>query len=63
VYGARWLVIERNDAAIALAPVLAGTRPGWIGPPAFSVPSADGGLPRLALFPVCTTPGDVRCGS
>jgi hypothetical protein len=25
------------------------------------VPSADGGLPRLALFPVCTIDGDPRC--
>jgi hypothetical protein len=52
-YDARWLVVERSDAAIALGPVLAGTRPTWIGP--------DGGLPRLALFPVCTTDGDTRC--
>ena len=52
-YQTRWLVLERNDAARALGPVLAGTRPPWIGPPVFSVPSADGGLPRLALFPLC----------
>lgn len=62
-YGTRWLVVERSDAARALAPVLAGTRPPWIGPPVFSVPSADGGLARLALFPVCTTPDDTRCGT
>jgi len=60
-YGAEWLVVERNDAARALAPVLAGTRPPWIGAPVFEVQAADGGLPRLALFPVCTTVGDVRC--
>ena len=60
-YDARWLVIERSDAAAALGPVLAGARPGWIGPPVFEYPSADGGLPRLALFPVCTTDGDTRC--
>jgi hypothetical protein len=52
-YQTSWLVLERNDAARALGPVLAGTRPPWIGPPVFSVPSADGGLPRLALFPLC----------
>jgi hypothetical protein len=52
-YQTSWLVIERNDAARALGPVLAGTRPPWIGPPVFSVPSADGGSPRLALFPLC----------
>lgn len=62
-YGTRWLVVERSDAARALAPVLAGTRPPWIGQSVFSVPSPDGGLPRLALFPVCTTSDDTRCGT
>jgi hypothetical protein len=60
-YDTRWLVLERDDAARALAPVLAGTRPSWIGAPVFTVPAADGGLPKLALFPVCTTTGDRRC--
>jgi hypothetical protein len=62
-YQTRWLVIERDNAARSLGPVLAGTRPAWIGPPVFTVPAADGGLPTLALFPVCTAPGDTRCGS
>jgi hypothetical protein len=60
-YGTRWLVVERADAARALAPALAGERPPWIGAPVFTIPSADGGLPRLALFPVCTVDGDTRC--
>jgi hypothetical protein len=61
-YHPRWLVVERNDAAVALGPVLRGeSRPTWIGPPAFVVPGRDGGLPALALFPVCTEPGDDRC--
>jgi hypothetical protein len=62
-YRIRWLVVERADAAAALAPVLAGIRPAWIGPAAFEVPSPDGGLPRLALFPVCVDSGDARCPS
>ena len=62
-YGARWLVVERADAARALAPVLEGARPPWIGAPVFSFPAPDGGLPRLALFPVCTSAGDTRCGA
>ena len=62
-YDTRWLVVERSDAARALGPVLRGTRPSWIGAPVFSIPSADGGLPRLALFPVCTVAGDTRCGT
>ena len=61
-YGPRWLVIEKGDAATALAPILRGeTRPSWIGPPAFIVPAADGGLPVLVLYPVCTETGDDRC--
>ncbi|MDQ6796179.1 MAG: glycosyltransferase family 39 protein [Chloroflexota bacterium] len=61
-YGARWLVLERNDIAAALGPVLEGkARPPWIGPPAFSIAATDGGAPRLALYPVCTAAGDVRC--
>ncbi len=60
-YRTRWLVVERSDAARALAPVLAGIRPPWIGPPAFEVASPDGGLPRLVLYPVCTTEVDTRC--
>jgi hypothetical protein len=61
-YKTTWLVVERDDAATALGPVLAGTsRPDWIGAPVLVVPASDGGIPRLALFPVCTTPGDERC--
>jgi len=60
-YDIRWLVVERDDAARALGPVLAGARPSWIGPRAFAVPAADGGLPRLALFPTCFAATDTRC--
>lgn len=60
-YQTRWLVVERDNAARSLGPVLAGTRPPWIGSPVFTVPATDGGLPKLALFPVCVTPDDTRC--
>jgi hypothetical protein len=60
-YDIRWLVIERNDASESLGPVLHGTRPAWIGSPMFTYQSRDGGVPTLALFPVCTTDGDTRC--
>jgi hypothetical protein len=63
-YGTRWLVLERGDVARALAPVLLGqSQPSWIGPRVFSVPSTDGGAPRLALYPVCTQPSDNRCSA
>jgi hypothetical protein len=61
-YNTRWLILERADAARALAPVLTGElQVPWIGPAAFTVPATDGGPPRLALYPVCTTDGDTRC--
>ena len=61
-YDTRWLVIEKDDAARALGPVLTGdlTVP-WIGSPVFTVPDRAGGPPKLALYPVCTTAGDTRC--
>jgi hypothetical protein len=63
-YDARWLVLERDDIVGALAPLLRGEQPPpWIGAPVFIVPAADGGAPRLALFPVCTTDTDERCGT
>ncbi len=61
-YDIRWLVIERDDAARALGPVLLGElHPSWIGAPAFTI-SDGGSVPRLALYPVCTAPDDHRCG-
>ncbi len=61
-YEIRWLILERDDAARALGSVLSGkVHPAWIGPPTFSVPDRAGGLPRLVLYPVCTTTGDSRC--
>ena len=60
-YEVRWLVVERSDTVRAMIPVLEGLRPSWIGPPAFTVPAADGGLPRLALYPVCRSAEDERC--
>jgi 4-amino-4-deoxy-L-arabinose transferase-like glycosyltransferase len=61
-YRTEWLVLERNDIVRALAPVLRDDeRPDWIGPRAFEVPAADGGIPALALYPVCVDATDTRC--
>jgi hypothetical protein len=68
-YEVRWLVLERGrtdrDRPVpALASILRGeSRPEWIGPRAFAVPSLDGGPPLLALHPVCVQAGDTRCSS
>jgi hypothetical protein len=63
-YGTRWLVLERDDLARALIPVLRGeARPAWIGPQLYSVPAADGGPPRLAFYAVCVEAADARCSA
>jgi len=61
-YAIRWLVLERDSVATSMGPVLAGARPSWIGPAVFTIQAADGGLPALVLYPVCTVAGDSRCG-
>jgi len=71
-YHIRWLVLERANIVDSMVPVLElMTRPTWIGLPIFSMPY-DGpktgnrtvdGAPALAIYPVCTTAGDTRCGS
>jgi hypothetical protein len=61
-YKVEWLILERDSIVKSLAPVLAGQlRPAWIGPPVLSIPAADGGIPRAALYPVCLSPSDQRC--
>lgn len=63
-YGTRWLVLEKDGVARALEPVLSGElKVPWIGPAAFSVPDRAGGLPKLVLYPICTTDGDTRCAA
>jgi 4-amino-4-deoxy-L-arabinose transferase-like glycosyltransferase len=61
-YRVSWLVLERDDIASPMAPILAGERrPSWIGAPVFILPSASGGPPRLAVYPICLSPADRRC--
>jgi 4-amino-4-deoxy-L-arabinose transferase-like glycosyltransferase len=61
-YDIRWLVLERGSSVAALAPILAGgARPAWIGGAVFTVVD-DQPDPSLALYPVCTTATDTRCG-
>lgn len=66
-YDVRWLVLERDQIVASLGPVLTGrVRPSWIGPPVFTAPPPAGtadGIPALALYPVCFSPGDARCAS
>ena len=53
-YGIRWLLLDHADAVPLASAVLGGGAPPWIGPVAWD----DG---RMALYPVCTEPGDERC--
>ena len=61
-YRLSWLVLERDEIATPMAPILSGaSRPGWIGAPVFTLPTADGGPPRIAIYPICLSPADPRC--
>jgi hypothetical protein len=63
-YRLSWLVLERDEIATTMAPVLEGKeRPGWIGRPIYVVPADDGGAPRVAVYPICLSPADVRCAN
>jgi hypothetical protein len=61
-YQTEWLILERDSIVKALGPVLTGqSRPSWIGAPILTIPAADGGAPRAALYPICLSPVDTRC--
>jgi 4-amino-4-deoxy-L-arabinose transferase-like glycosyltransferase len=70
-YDIRWLVLQRADSVASIAPVLDGDeRPAWIGPPIVARPAAPepgqparpAGAVDLGVYPICTEPGDTRCG-
>jgi hypothetical protein len=71
-YNVRWLILQRAYIVDPLIPVIEGqSRPTWIGLPVFTIPytgrpSGDpivDATPALAIYPVCTQPGDTRCAS
>ena len=61
-YEIRWLVVNRADSVLAVAPLLAGDRPAWVGAPILATAGSPGDGIDLAVFPVCTQAGDPRCG-
>jgi hypothetical protein len=61
-YQIEWLIVEPDDSVPALAPVVAGARPPWIGPPIATIPGP-GGEPSSIVFPVCASRQDVRCAT
>jgi hypothetical protein len=77
LYGARWLVLEKDHITADLRPVLAGeVQPRWLSAPLVSVPGtgpADSDevgpdepaemLPAAALYAVCLSPADERCAT
>ena len=61
-YRISWLVLERDEIATSMEPVLRGEeRPSWIGVPVFSLTVPGGGPPRIALYPICLSTADPRC--
>ncbi len=76
-YDARWLLVERRDLVPALVPILdRAALPAWVGHPIWSQaatlgPSSRESAPPVgaspvgpdaALFPICLSPTDPRCG-
>jgi hypothetical protein len=60
-YDVRWLFVERSNSVPALGPVIDGTgRPGWIGPPVWSVTGQTATV-DAALYPICFSTADPRC--
>ncbi len=60
-YDVRWLVLERSQIVPSLEAVLDGTaHPRWLSAPVASAPGSGG--PAAALYAVCLTAGDPRCG-
>ena len=45
-YDIRWLVLDKDDTVPAAAPIIAGDRPAWVGPP------LDTGVTGLAVYPI-----------
>jgi hypothetical protein len=69
LYDVRWLILEKDQLVPSLLPVLAGSEhPSWLSRPLAVVPAAagdtgpDAALPQAALYAVCLSPGDARCG-
>jgi len=61
-YDIRWLVIEREDAVAAVAPILNGdARPAWVGPALLEIAEDAGERVRVGVYPVCLEPADARC--
>ena len=70
-YGIRWLVLERAHIVAPMAPVIESkARPSWLGAPIYVIPYTGprtgdpvvDGTPALAIYPVCVSVGDERCG-
>jgi hypothetical protein len=56
-YNTRWLILDRDDTVPAVAEILLGDqRPAWVGPPILR-------RPDVAVYPLCTTAADTRCGT
>jgi len=71
-YDIRWLVLERAHIVAPLVPVIEGSvHPDWLGPAIYTIPydgprtgdPAVDNAPAMVVYPICTRPGDTRCGA
>jgi len=58
-YDVRWLILENEGGVAAMAPVVAGARPDWLGAPIIETDPPF----VVRVLPICLGPGDTRCGA
>ena len=58
-YGIRWLIVDGDEPVGAVAPIVRGDRPDWVGAPILEHVPASG--PAVRVYPVCLSGSDTRC--
>jgi hypothetical protein len=58
-YDIRWLIVDGAEPVAAMAPIVGGERPDWVGAPVLDRVPVRG--PAIRVYPVCLKPGDNRC--
>jgi len=58
-YDIRWLIVDGGEPVGAVAPIVRGDRPDWVGAPILEHVPASG--PSVRVYPVCLSGSDTRC--